>query len=156
MRACSAGNSSSHIRRSWSDGKRQRLEGCLNEVPASAAACAAAEKVWKEEQARRAVEWEKERLRRVDTERLHFRAGQRWEFLDRCADELVRAERAERFLAHLEATAPAVLDAAAPLARFLRRTRERCIILRRNASAASVARALSETTLFEPLDLIRT
>jgi len=140
------------IRRSWSDGKRQCLETCLNAVLASAAACAAAEKVWKEEQARRAVESEKERARSIDTERLHYRETQRWEFLDRCANELERAERAERFLAHLEASAPAVYAADAPLARFLRWTRERCIILRRNASAAAVSRALVEAKLFEPED----
>lgn len=140
------------IRRSWSDGKHQRLEACLNAVLASAAACSAAEKVWKEVQARRAVECEGERARHIDTERLHYRETQRWEFLDRCANELERAERAERFLAHLEASAPAVYAADAPLARFLRWTRERCIILRRNASAAAVSRALAEAKLFEPED----
>lgn len=41
----------------------------------------------------------------------------------------------------------------APLSQFLRWTRERCIILRRNAAASSVTRALVETKLFEPVDL---
>lgn len=144
------------IRRIWSDGKRQRIEDCLNDVLTSVVACAAAETAWQEEQTRREAKWEKERQRRVETERLHLREERRWEFLDRCADELERAERAARFLAQLEATAPPVVDATSPLAQFLRWTRERCNILRRNASAAAVARALAAERLFAPEELTRT
>lgn len=135
------------LRRTWADGRRQRVEELLNDFLAGAVAYAAAEKARREEQERWQREREEEQRRRLAEEARRQREENRWEFLVGRIEALERAERIERFITTTRARISNV-GATVQLDRLLNWAQDHAARLRRHTSPESIESALSQTNLF--------
>ncbi len=136
------------LRRTWADGRKQRIENLLNDFFAGAIAYAAAEK---EAEARR-EKWRRERetieQRRWAEEERRSLEENRWKFLAGRIEVLERAERIERFV---EATSAQLTntDGSPQLDRLLDWSRDYATRLRAECLPKNLNGALSEALLFQ-------
>jgi len=92
----------SGLRRTWADGKTQRLEDLLNDFLSGVVAYAAASKARHEEQERREREWREEERRRLRAQRWRERENRRVEFTEEFVEAWEEADRIEQFTAVVE------------------------------------------------------
>lgn len=106
----------------WSDGKKQRLEHCLNAFTAGLIQAAVRRQARERERERRHREWEEERRREEEEERLRQEEAARLQALER---EVADWQRAQRIRAYVEAVRQAAveskdtIDAGSELDRWL-------------------------------------
>jgi hypothetical protein len=86
------------LRRRFSDGKGQRLEGLVGHVLAALTTCAAARKAKRVEDERRQREWQEEEKRRIEVNRRNTLEAKRWEFFDRQIKLYEQARRIDAFV----------------------------------------------------------
>jgi len=94
-------------RRTWSDGKRQRLEDCLYQFVRSLLLSAAVIKRRRREAEERRIREEQERIRREEEERRRLEEARRRHALENAAFGWAHAVRIRQFLDELEAAAAA-------------------------------------------------
>ena len=90
------------IRKVWSDGKRQRLENCLNSIIAGLAAAAQGEKALR----LRREEWERERQedqrRRWEEEEQRRKEDEKIKHLEKLLANWIQSQKIRKFLAEVE------------------------------------------------------
>lgn len=87
-------------RRQWADGKRQRLEHCLNAFTAGLIQAAARRQAWDLEHERQRRQWEEQRQQEEEQERLRREEAARLQALEQ---EVADWQRAQRIRAYVEA-----------------------------------------------------
>ena len=139
----------SGLRRSWADGKKQRVENLLNDFFAGAVAYAAAEKAARVERERWQREWQDAEQRRWEEQERRKLEESSWKFLAGKIECLERAERIERFV---EATKAQLTnsDSLPQLDRLLDWSRDYAARLRTECRPKVLNDALSEALLFGP------
>lgn len=97
----------SGMRRKFSDGKTQRLEGMVDRLMEALTLYAAGEKVWRERQEKERLERAEAEKRRKEADRRQRLASKRLEFLELQLQRFRRAADVEAFIAQAEAEGPA-------------------------------------------------
>lgn len=97
----------SGMRRKFSDGKTQRLEGMVDRLMEALTLYAAGEKVWRERQEKERLERAEAEKRRKEADRRQRLASKRLEFLELQLQRFRRATEVEAFIALAEAEGPA-------------------------------------------------
>ena len=86
------------VRKSWADGKRQRVEGCLNSFVVGLVAAAEAKKAWQRELDERHRRWEEERrLAELERQRRLEEAARVTDLMER-VERWETGQRSRRFL----------------------------------------------------------
>ena len=93
----------SGMRRKFSDGKTQRLEGMVDRLMEALTLYAAGEKVWRERQEKERLERAETEKRRKESDRRQRLASKRLEFLELQLQRFRRATEVEAFIAQAEA-----------------------------------------------------
>lgn len=135
------------LRRSWADGRTQRLEDVLSDFFVGVSAYGAAQKERSDEHARRRREWAEEERRRAEEERRRALDKERLEFLQERMDALDEAGRLERYVAHLRAKG-AEPSAGDTVGRLIGWADSKIAALRHFASPAALRVDLEEEDLF--------
>jgi hypothetical protein len=94
------------IRRTWSDGKQQRLENCLGNLIVGLKVAAAAIKKARHESTERQRQRDEEQKRREEARRTADEQKRRAEFVTDLTQDWEQAERLRRFVKALESSAP--------------------------------------------------
>lgn len=89
-----------NTRKKWSDGRRKRLEDCLNSFVGGIIKTAIAMKHLRAERVRREHEWEEERQRREERERIRQEEEEKMKVLDR---EVEAWHRSQKIRSYIEA-----------------------------------------------------
>ncbi|MEI9914955.1 MAG: hypothetical protein WDN29_03185 [Methylovirgula sp.] len=97
----------SGMRRKFSDGKTQRLEGMVDRLMEALTLYAAGEKVWRERVEKERLERIEAEKRRKEADRRQRLASKRLEFLELQLQRFRRASEVEAFIAQAEAEGPA-------------------------------------------------
>jgi hypothetical protein len=92
-------------RKSWSDGKTQRIEDCLNDFFVGLAAAAEAMRIQHEEAARREAEWKERERRRQEEARFQAEEAARVKQLETAAADWNTAQTIRAFVDAVEAEA---------------------------------------------------
>jgi hypothetical protein len=95
------------MRRKFSDGKTQRLEGMVDRLMEALTLYAAGEKVWRERVEKERPERVEAEKRRKEADRRQRLASKRLEFLELQLQRFRRASEVEAFIAQAEAEGPA-------------------------------------------------
>ena len=93
-------DSSLNTRKKWSDGKRQKLEDCLNSFVGGLIKTAIAMKHLRAERERREREWQEERQRREERERIRQEEEEKMKVLDR---EVASWHKSQKIRSYIEA-----------------------------------------------------
>lgn len=137
------------LRRTWADGKTQRLEGLLDQVVTGIEARLEYEKVRREEREERERQWKELERRKELARRRHEREENRIELLA----GLIRARReADEIRTWLSTIGPAESPGSGDLARMVKWARSRLASLEQKVSAEGVSSTLSGTSLFPEAD----
>ena len=91
-------DSSLNIRKKWSDGRRQRLEDCLNSFVGGIIKTAIAMKHLRAERERREREWQEERQRREERERIRQEEEEKMKVLDREVESWHRSQKIRSYI----------------------------------------------------------
>ncbi|MDY0095689.1 MAG: hypothetical protein RBT80_23585 [Candidatus Vecturithrix sp.] len=89
-----------NTRKTWTDGRRQRLEDCLNSFVSGLIKAAIAIKHLREERERRQREWQEESRRREEAERIRREEEEKLKGLDR---EIASWQRSQQIRLYIEA-----------------------------------------------------
>jgi hypothetical protein len=100
------------IRRKWTDGVKQRLEGSVPDIIVGLATCAAAKKAEREREERRKKEWAEEQARREEVERRQRLEAKRVELLNRHIALAEQARTIEVFVEEYVACNPELTETA--------------------------------------------
>ncbi len=93
-------DNSLNTRKTWSDGKRQRLEECLNSFVGGLANAAIAIKHLRTEREQRELRWQEERRKREEEERIRRENEEKLKDLDR---EIASWHRSQKIRSYIEA-----------------------------------------------------
>lgn len=140
----------SGLRRTWADGKRQRLESLVDDIVGGIKTYLAGIKAAREERERWQRDWERQR-RLADLARAReARETQRREFLKRFVAISTEADELKSFLARLQDGIPAY--PTGELARMLEWTEARLLLLENELTPEGINSALRERELFPEVD----
>ena len=89
-----------NTRKTWSDGRRQRLEECLNSFVGGLAKAAIAIKHLRTERERRELRWQEEKRQREESERIRRENEEKMKILDR---EVESWQRSQQIRSYIEA-----------------------------------------------------
>jgi hypothetical protein len=89
-----------NIRKTWSDGRRQRLEDCLNSFVGGLAKAAIAIKHLRTEREQRELRWQEEKRQREESERIRREDEEKMKTLDR---EVASWQRSQQIRSYIEA-----------------------------------------------------
>ena len=89
-----------NTRKTWSDGRRQRLEDCLNSFVGGLIKAAIAIKHLRAERERRELKWQEERRQREESERIRREEEEKMKVLDR---EVASWQRSQQIRSYIDA-----------------------------------------------------
>lgn len=138
-----AGYRQDGMRRKFSDGKTQRLEGLIDSIIEALAIYAASEKAWRESQERARLEAIEAEKRRRETERIVQLEEQRLAFLKHQIQRHLRALEVEAFVADTEASG----ETEGVVAEFLAWARAYAAVMRDDISPKVLKRKLERLNL---------
>lgn len=101
-------------RTTWSDGKKQRVEDCLNAFIVGLIHTAEHERIWRAERDRQHREWEEQQQRRLEQERKREVEKARIHDLDKRVSAWRKAKTIREFLEEVEAAARQLGDDLSP------------------------------------------
>jgi hypothetical protein len=93
------------VRKVWSDGKRQRLENCLNSIIAGLRAAAEGEKALRLRREQREREWQEEQRRRLEEEERQRKEEEKIKHLEKLVANWNQSQRIREFLSEVEKAA---------------------------------------------------
>jgi hypothetical protein len=140
----------SGFRRSWRDGKRQRLEELIDDISVSIVAYAVGLKLRSEEQERRTRNWERQRRLRSRSEQRANRENQRAKILTELVAISAEAEKLRTWLKQVEGWPP--YTDHIEFSRFVGWTQMRLKYLENAVDASGIAETLKSKNLFPEID----
>lgn len=139
-----------NLRRSWKDGKVQRIEDVLEDFLAGVVAYLAGMKANREERERRHREWEERKRQQALAEARAAREKERWEFVSRLIGTAAEVDRLCQFLERLRSSSSS--STPGELKRMTDWCEERLAALRRAVDPDQISAALRERQLFPEID----
>jgi hypothetical protein len=140
----------SGYRRSWTDGKHQRLEGSIDNISVSIVAYATGLKIRSEERDKWNRNWERQQRRHARAEERAHREEQRSEVLIELVAISAEAERLRIWLKDIEGWPQQSQEVE--FIRFVTWVRERLEFLENAVDASGIGEMLKAKTLFPELD----